>query len=122
MAIPTLRYSVFGSICNTVNELHFYFCHWIRYKFEKKLTLKLEDDLVNLRHMQYKLFFILHDRQYSVDFIVQFLWITSLFVMLLLSNISRVYFVFYYMSGARGVMFIVVGNGHGDTSSIPGRD
>ena len=24
--------------------------------------------------------------------------------------------------GARGVMVIVVGNGHGDTSSIPGRD
>ena len=24
--------------------------------------------------------------------------------------------------GARGVVVIVVGNGHGDTSSIPGRD
>ena len=24
--------------------------------------------------------------------------------------------------GARGVMFIVVGNGHGDTSSNPGQD
>ena len=26
------------------------------------------------------------------------------------------------MGGARGVMVIVVGNGHGDTSSNPGRD
>ena len=35
--------------------------------------------------------------------------------------------VFYGIStivlgGARGVMVIVVGNGHGDTSSNPGRD
>ena len=28
----------------------------------------------------------------------------------------------YQLGGARGVMVIVVGNGHGDTSSIPGRD
>ena len=28
----------------------------------------------------------------------------------------------YYLGGARGVMVIVVGNGHGDTSSHPGRD
>ena len=27
-----------------------------------------------------------------------------------------------YRGGARGVMVIVVGNGHGDTSSNPGRD
>ena len=27
-----------------------------------------------------------------------------------------------YMGGACGVMVIVVGNGHGDTSSNPGRD
>ena len=27
-----------------------------------------------------------------------------------------------YLGGARGVMVIVVGNGHGDTSSNPGRD
>ena len=27
-----------------------------------------------------------------------------------------------YYRGARGVMVIVEGNGHGDTSSIPGRD
>ena len=26
------------------------------------------------------------------------------------------------LNGARGVMVIVVGNGHGDTSSNPGRD
>ena len=26
------------------------------------------------------------------------------------------------MGGARGVMVIIVGNGHGDTSSNPGRD
>ena len=28
----------------------------------------------------------------------------------------------YNVEGARGVMVIVVGNGHGDTSSKPGRD
>ena len=28
----------------------------------------------------------------------------------------------YRYGGARGVMVIVVGNGHGDTSSNPGRD
>ena len=27
-----------------------------------------------------------------------------------------------YAGGARGVMVIVAGNGHGDTSSNPGRD
>ena len=27
-----------------------------------------------------------------------------------------------FLGGARGVMAIVVGNGHGDTSSNPGRD
>ena len=27
-----------------------------------------------------------------------------------------------YSGGARGVMVIIVGNGHGDTSSNPGRD
>ena len=28
----------------------------------------------------------------------------------------------WLLGGARGVMVIVVGNGHGDTSSDPGRD
>ena len=28
----------------------------------------------------------------------------------------------FYLKGARGVMAIVVGNGHDDTSSNPGRD
>ena len=28
----------------------------------------------------------------------------------------------FVIGGARGVMVIVVGNGHGDTSSNPGRD
>ena len=28
----------------------------------------------------------------------------------------------YIIGGARGVMVIAVGNGHGDTSSNPGRD
>ena len=28
----------------------------------------------------------------------------------------------YYLGGPRGVMVIVVGNGHGDTSSNPGQD
>ena len=28
----------------------------------------------------------------------------------------------HYVGGARGVMVIVVGNGHGDTYSNPGRD
>ena len=27
-----------------------------------------------------------------------------------------------FFGGARGVMVIIVGNGHGDTSSNPGRD
>ena len=27
-----------------------------------------------------------------------------------------------FLGGARGVMVIIVGNGHGDTSSNPGRD
>ena len=30
--------------------------------------------------------------------------------------------IMYNMGGARGVMIIVVGNEHGDTSSNPGRD
>ena len=30
--------------------------------------------------------------------------------------------IYYSFGGARDVMFIVVGNGHGDTSSNPGRD
>ena len=29
---------------------------------------------------------------------------------------------YIYIGGARGVMVIVVGNGHGDTSSNPGRN
>ena len=29
---------------------------------------------------------------------------------------------FFLMGGTRGVMVIIVGNGHGDTSSNPGRD
>ena len=29
---------------------------------------------------------------------------------------------YFYLAGARGIMVIVVGNGHGDTSSNPGRD
>ena len=32
------------------------------------------------------------------------------------------YYNIYHMGGARGVMVIIVGNGHGDTSSNPGRD
>ena len=35
----------------------------------------------------------------------------------------KVYNICKYMfGGARGVMVIVVGNGHGDTSSNPGQD
>ena len=30
--------------------------------------------------------------------------------------------LYYIILGARGVVVIVVGNGHGDTSSNPGRD
>ena len=33
-----------------------------------------------------------------------------------------IYFPLISIGGARGVMVIVVGNGHGDTSSNPGRD
>ena len=48
-----------------------------------------------------------------------------------ISNIIHIYIYIYiymvhyhinYFGGARGVMVIVVGNGHGDTSSTPGRD
>ena len=31
-------------------------------------------------------------------------------------------YLFRVQGGARGVMVIIVGNGHGDTSSNPGRD
>ena len=31
-------------------------------------------------------------------------------------------YIYIYFGGARGVLLIVVGNGHGDTSSNPGRD
>ena len=34
----------------------------------------------------------------------------------------QVYVLLIMTGGARGVMVIVVGNGHGDTSSNPGRD
>ena len=34
----------------------------------------------------------------------------------------KVYNTLLLCGGARGVMVIVVGNGHGDTSSNPGRD
>ena len=38
-------------------------------------------------------------------------------------NIFRLYFSdVCIIGGARGVVVIVVGNGHGDTSSNPGRD
>ncbi len=30
--------------------------------------------------------------------------------------------IYYMLRGARGVIVIVVGNGHGDTSSNPGRE
>ena len=35
---------------------------------------------------------------------------------------SVIYIWILYYGGARGVMVIVVGNGHGDTSSNPGLD
>ena len=40
------------------------------------------------------------------------------------SNELEIIFAHCWMisSGARGVMVIVVGNGHGDTSSSPGQD
>ena len=50
----------------------------------------------------------------------------KLFVLYINScNHTTVYKLFVWdknMGGARGVMVIVVGNGHGDTSSNPGRD
>ena len=36
--------------------------------------------------------------------------------------IVEVSMVKWFCGGARGVMVIVIGNGHGDTSSKPGRD
>ena len=35
---------------------------------------------------------------------------------------AHIYMYVIFFGGARGVMVIVVGNGHGDTSSNPGRD
>ena len=43
-------------------------------------------------------------------------WLLKTIQLLCKLFISRIY------GGARGVMVIVVGNGHGDTSSNPGRD
>ena len=38
------------------------------------------------------------------------------------SNNDKTKIIYKLNGGARGVMVIVVGNGHGDTSSNPGRD
>ena len=38
------------------------------------------------------------------------------------SKKKHIYIYIYIYGGARGVMVIVKGNGHGDTSSNPGRD
>ena len=55
--------------------------------------------------------------------------VVLLFLLLLLpstSNDRATLFIHYkkneFLGGARGVMVIVVGNGHSDTSSNPGRD
>ena len=40
----------------------------------------------------------------------------------IITNYSFINHIGYICGGARGVMVIVVGNGHGDTSSNPGRD
>ena len=55
----------------------------------------------------------------SSDAILQHKWYCNIKLML-----SRQVHLFLYEQheGARGVMVIVVGNGHGDTSSNPGRD
>ena len=39
-----------------------------------------------------------------------------------MSHSSLPYDIKVFLGGARGVMVIVVGNGHGNTSSNPGRD
>ena len=39
-----------------------------------------------------------------------------------INDISRNLVIPYKITGAHGVMVIVVGNGHGDMSSNPGRD
>ena len=39
-----------------------------------------------------------------------------------LKRLWRHLFIMYIIGGARGVIVIVVGNEHGDTSSNPGRD
>ena len=41
---------------------------------------------------------------------------------ILYSNDHNIFTYLFTLGGARGVMVIVVGNGHGDTSSNPGRD
>ena len=46
---------------------------------------------------------------------------TTIYGKQMLAN-SRVHYLSHHRGGARIVMVIVVGNGHGDTSSNPGRD
>ena len=49
--------------------------------------------------------------------------LTVVFICLFLEFLESVPFLFIMCNGgARGVMVIVVGNGHGDTRSNPGRD
>ena len=43
-------------------------------------------------------------------------------IYLLIILIHNITYYILYNGGARGVMVIFVGNGHGDTSSNPGRD
>ena len=38
------------------------------------------------------------------------------------NHLQTIYLKIIYIGGARGVMVIVIGNGHDDTSSNPGRD
>ena len=49
---------------------------------------------------------------YGISNIVGYLMLNPVFI----------YILDIFIGGARGVMVIVVGNGHGDTSSNPGRD
>ena len=52
----------------------------------------------------------------GIPFDIHFCLYLCIFIKLFLHT------VIWYQVGVRGVMVIVVGNGHGDTSSNPGRD
>ena len=54
-----------------------------------------------------------------IDPYLKYFWVYAVLFELLNAGL---YDIYMSNGGARGVMVIVVGNGHGDTGSNPGRD